>query len=95
MSAPLSLGKGFVGKKLVTTMYDSGTNIMVVDQRIVPKSAYTVKYNRCRTFSGRIEAFSQCHLYVKTPHYTGLTDVCSLSKPVDNWSIPGVKNCTN
>lgn len=53
------------------TVDDSGANVMAVYLRLVPRSAYTGKYIRCRTFSGRIEVFPQCRLFIRTPYYTG------------------------
>lgn len=41
VAAPLNLGKGFVGKKLVKTLYELGVNVMATDPKLVPKSAYT------------------------------------------------------
>lgn len=57
VSAPLSLGKGFVGDHLVSTIFVSGANIMAVDRRLVPKSPYMGRYIHCCTFSGRTEIF--------------------------------------
>lgn len=53
---------------------------MATDRRLVPKSEYTGKYIRCRTFSGRIESFPQCRLHITTPYYTGIAGLCSLRK---------------
>lgn len=60
---------------------------MAIDRKLVPKSAYTGKYIRCRTFSGRVETFPQCRLHVTTPYYTGLADLCALRKPVSQLLI--------
>ncbi|BFZ03093.1 hypothetical protein BsWGS_06132 [Bradybaena similaris] len=97
-SAPLKLGKGFIGQRLVTTMFDSGANIFGVDKKHLPKSAYTGKYIRCRAFSGRLEIYPQCLLYVRTPFYTGYTHLAVLRKPMCDLivgQLVGVKKCTN
>lgn len=47
VSASLKLGRGFDGRKLVTTLFDSGANIMSVDQKLIPKSAHTEKCICC------------------------------------------------
>lgn len=59
VSAPLMLGKGFVGQKFVNTLFDSGANIIGINlkKKHVLRSAYTGKYIRCRTFSGRLEIY--------------------------------------
>lgn len=57
VSAPLKLGRGFVGKKIAITLFDNGANIMAIDRKQVPKSAYTGKYVCCRKFSDRTEVF--------------------------------------
>lgn len=79
-------------------MFYSGANVMAVDKRLIPKSAYTGKYIKCRTFSRKVEVFPQCRLILQTPFYTGLADPCSIRKPISQLTIgqlSGVKMCTN
>lgn len=98
VSAPLTLGKGFVGQKLVKTLFDSGANIIGVDWKHVPKSVYTGKYIRCRTFSGCLEIYPQCRIFIRTLFYTGLMEASILRKPICDLIIRqlrGIKKCTN
>lgn len=67
MTAPLNLGNRSVGKRLVSTLFDSGANIFGMDRRIVSISVYTGKCIHSRTFSGRVEVFPQCGLHISTP----------------------------
>lgn len=60
---------------------------MAIDRRLVPKSAYTGKYIFCRTFSERAECFPQCPLFVRTPYYAGIVELCSLRKPISQLFI--------
>ncbi|BFZ06411.1 hypothetical protein BsWGS_09450 [Bradybaena similaris] len=97
-SAPLKLGKGFIDQKRVRTMFDSGVNIFGVDKKHVPKSAYTGKYIRCRTFSARREIYPQCLLYVRTLYYNGYTHLAELRNPKCDLIVGQllcVKKCTN
>lgn len=83
---PLELGNGLFGKSIVSTLFDSGANIMPVDRRLVHKSAnqkYTGKYIRCWMFSSRVECFLQCCLFIRSLYYTGLAELCSARKPIN------------
>lgn len=40
-SSPLKLEKGFARDKIVSTLFDLGANIMAIDQKLLPKTAYT------------------------------------------------------
>lgn len=44
-----------MGNLLLTTLFDSGANIMAVDRRLVTKSAYMGSYIPCLIFSGMVE----------------------------------------
>lgn len=68
-SALLNLGKGFVGNRMVTTMLDSGTNVMAVYRKLVLKSDYTGRYIRCRTFSSRVDVFPQDSLLYRISRF--------------------------
>lgn len=91
VSAPLGLGKGFVGNRIVRNLFYSGANILAVDRRLVSKSAYTGKYIHCRTFCGRVESFPRCRLFFRTPYYIGLADLCSLRKSISQLIVEQLK----
>lgn len=101
VSAPLKLGKGFIGNRImimINTLFDSGAKIMWVDRRTVPRSDYTGKYVHCRTFSCQVECFLQCQLTISMPYYTGLINLYVLRQPVAQLivgQLSGVKYCMN
>lgn len=70
-STPLKLERCFVGNQIVSTIYDSGANVLEINERLVLKSAYTGRYVRCRTLSGHVEKCAQCRMFIKTIYYTG------------------------
>lgn len=94
----MKLERGFVGNGIVTVLYDSGVNVLAINRKLVPKSAYTGKYARCKTFSGRGDRFSQCRMFNHMPCYTGLAKLCSLMKPVADiivGQLTGIKRCNH
>lgn len=86
------------GKVIVTTLCDSRANVLARNWKLVSKSAYTGKYVRCWTFSGRDERFSQIRMFIRTLYFTGLAENCSLRKPVAGIiveQLTGIKECNH
>lgn len=54
-------------------------NILGIYKRL---SAYTGKHIWCRTYLGRAKKFAQCRMFIKTPYYTGDSELCILRKLV-------------
>lgn len=98
VSAPSILGKSFIGNHLVGILFNSSANIMAVDCRLVPKSAYTGKYVHCRTLPVGLSIFLSAVFFIQMLYYTGLAELCSIRKPISQLIIgqlTGNKRCIN
>ncbi|XP_013382645.1 uncharacterized protein LOC106153310 [Lingula anatina] len=86
---------GFVGKKRVSVLRDTGCSGVAVRASLVEKGHFTGGEHSCVLIDGTVRQFPVANVHIDTPYYVGLVEAMVMEKPVYDvvlGNIPGVSN---
>ncbi|KAJ8020240.1 hypothetical protein HOLleu_39778 [Holothuria leucospilota] len=90
--------QGFVGKKVVQVLRDTGCSGAVVNKKFVEDSQYTGEEKMCVLIDGTVRRFPVAVIDVSTPYFTGKVSALCMNDPVFDLilgNIQGIKNLIN
>ena len=91
----LEIHKGFVNRKGVTVLRDTGCTTIGVSKALVRDEDYTGESSHCILFTGAAVSLPIVRIFVNTPFLTGEVRACALEAPVADLiigNVPGVSN---